>query len=473
MKKNKYNDLKKNTILFTISSFSSKILSFLLVPLYTSVLSTADYGTADMVYTTSSLIVFAVALNISDAVLRYVIDIKDRQSNILGYGIRVTIKGNLIFAILVYFFSKLNIIEWEGYLYIFLVLHVFVSSFVNLFSNYLRAIDKIREVAISGIVATFFTIISNIVFLVVLKIGIVGYLISMIVGPLFSLLYCMRTCDNLFVALKENKIDRKLRNEMLIYCLPLILNGITWWINSSLDNYFIVGYCNVSDNGIYSVSQKIPTILTTFSSFFLQAWNLSAIKEFDREDKDGFFSNTYNFLNAGLVILCSSIILCNIPLANILYGKDFFEAWKCSSWLLISTVFSAISSYEGSIFAACKKSSITAISTVVAASINIVFNFILIPRIGIQGAAIATVISFMSVCFLRLICLRNVINMRINIFRNCFTYCLLVAQVIFERTNGYGYLGQIGCMIIILWIYRDYIILFVKKIFLKYRNYRK
>ena len=198
MKKNKYNDLKKNTILFTISSFSSKILSFLLVPLYTSVLSTADYGTADMVYTTSSLIVFAVALNISDAVLRYAIDIKDRQSNILGYGFRVTIKGNLIFAILVYFFSKLNIIEWEGYLYIFLVLHVFVSSFVNLFSNYLRAIDKIREVAISGIVATFFTIISNIVFLVVLKIGIVGYLISMIVGPLFSLLYCMRTCDNLF-----------------------------------------------------------------------------------------------------------------------------------------------------------------------------------------------------------------------------------------------------------------------------------
>ena len=124
--------------------------------------------------TTSSLIVFAVALNISDAVLRYAIDIKDRQSNILGYGFRVTIKGNLIFAILVYFFSKLNIIEWEGYLYIFLVLHVFVSSFVNLFSNYLRAIDKIREVAISGIVATFFTIISNIVFLVVLKIGIVS-----------------------------------------------------------------------------------------------------------------------------------------------------------------------------------------------------------------------------------------------------------------------------------------------------------
>lgn len=121
MKKNKYNDLKKNTILFTISSFSSKILSFLLVPLYTSVLSTADYGTADMVYTTSSLIVFAVALNISDAVLRYAIDIKDRQSNILGYGFRVTIKGNLIFAILVYFFSKLNIIEWEGYLYIFLL----------------------------------------------------------------------------------------------------------------------------------------------------------------------------------------------------------------------------------------------------------------------------------------------------------------------------------------------------------------
>ena len=78
-KNNKYAYLAKNTMLFTISSFGSKILSFLLVPLYTAVLSTEEYGTADLVTTTAGLLIYVFTLNIADAVLRFAIDRKNNQ----------------------------------------------------------------------------------------------------------------------------------------------------------------------------------------------------------------------------------------------------------------------------------------------------------------------------------------------------------------------------------------------------------
>ena len=72
--KRKYRDLSKNTILFTINSFGSKLISFLLVPLYTYVLSTNDYGTADLITSTVQLLVPVLTLNIQDAVLRFSLD---------------------------------------------------------------------------------------------------------------------------------------------------------------------------------------------------------------------------------------------------------------------------------------------------------------------------------------------------------------------------------------------------------------
>ena len=62
----KYGYLAKNTVLFTISSFGSKILVFLLVPLYTSILSTSDYGIADLITTTATLLIYVFTINIAE-----------------------------------------------------------------------------------------------------------------------------------------------------------------------------------------------------------------------------------------------------------------------------------------------------------------------------------------------------------------------------------------------------------------------
>ena len=164
-----------------------------------------------------------------------------------------------------------------------------------------------------------------------------------------------------------------------------------------------------------------------------RSWNLSAIREYDKEDKDGFFRNIYSAYNYILVVSCSLLIFLNIHLAKILFAKDFFPAWEYSSVLLLSAVFSALSGFIGSVFVAVKQSKIFAFSTVVAAIVNTVLNWLLIPKYDALGAAIATVISFFIIWLIRFICATKYIKLRKNLCWDLVSYGILIMQVLIEH----------------------------------------
>lgn len=450
----KYRYLAKNTALFTISSFGSKILSFLLVPLYTSVLSTADYGTADLITTTSNLLIYVFTLNIADSVLRFAIDKKSDQEDILAYGCKIFLNGSLLFGAAVLGAYLLHLVSWDNSCYIFLILAFVSTAFNQILGNYLRAIDNISAVAVSGVLSTAVTIVSNILFLLVFHTGVYGYMISMILGPTASCIYSVIKINRPLSVFLHAKCPKEMKREMVRYSVPLIFNGVAWWINNSIDKYFVTAMKGVAENGIYSVSYKIPTMLTIFQSIFSQAWNLSAIREFDKNDTDGFFASAYDMYQTVLVTLCTGLILINIPLARFLFAKDFFVAWRCSSILVLSLVFNALSGFIGSIFSAVKNSKIFAVSTVSAACVNMVLNALLIPTYGAEGAAVATTISFFIIWLIRLVCARRIIRWKISLKRDIVTYLLLIVQLVLEKLPGHMYVAQVVIVVCILTLYR-------------------
>lgn len=453
MSNKKYSYLAKNTLLFTISSIGSKLLAFLLVPLYTSVLTTAEYGTADLVTTTATLLIFVVTICIADAVLRFGIDGAESRAGVFRYGLKVSFVGFALFGILLFVFSLLNPLNWDKYLYLFLYLTLCSNALNQIVSNYLRAIDRIGSVAIMGLLTTVLIVISNLLLLLVFNMGVIGYLISFVNGYFFASIY------GLIIIFKHDResfrqiCDKETRRQMIKYSLPLIPNGLAWWMNSSLDRYFIIFFCGVSANGLYAVASKIPTILMVVNQIFHQAWNLSAIKEFDSDDKEGFFTTMYSLYNYLLVFCCSVLIIMNIPLAKILFAKDFFGAWEYSSILLLSAVFSSLSGFIGSIFVAVKNSKIFALSTVVAAIVNTVLNTLLIPVYGVYGAAIATVISFFVIWIIRYRCAIKYIKMNVNLFRDILTYCMLAGQIVFEHFFPQYFYAQVAVLVVICILY--------------------
>lgn len=421
-----YKYLFKNIGLLTISQFGTKILVFFLVPLYTSVLSTAEYGTYDLFSTTINLLVPIVTLNISDAVLLFTLDKAKNHAEVLSVGLKYDGIGFVSSLIFLALNTITNIFQpINDYWYYFPFLFAF-SMLNTLFSGFARGIDKVKETAVGGVICSAIMIGCNLLFLLVFKLGLHGYFLAHIIAVLSQIVYLLISCEVWkYVTFKSNK---NLEKEMKNYAMPLIANSVGWWVNNSSDRYIVTWMCGVSANGIYSVGYKIPSILNMFQTIFSQAWTMSAVKDFDSEDSKGFFSKMYSIYNCGMVIICSGIVATSRLLAYFLYAKDFFVAWKYVPFLTIAIVFGSLAGFLGGIFAAAKDSKLFGKSTTISAIVNTVLNVFLVYFIGTLGAAVATLIAYFVVWFIRLKHVERYINIKINLKRDYVSYILLIIQ---------------------------------------------
>lgn len=423
---NKYRYLSKNIVLFAISSFGPKIISFLLVPVYTNFLTTNDYGICDIITSTSSLLIPIFTLCVESAILRFCFDDNYLKEEVFTQSLFVFLIGTLILgavlvAVLFQPFWKI-----DGSYIIFLFLIFATHAYYELLTNYARGTERVSIMVEMSLITTAAAGCMNILLLVYFDMGSNGYLISFFSGTAIASVWGS-------FRLKIRKdihfeyIQKSRRKELLQYSTPLIFNRIGWWINSVLDRYIITLILGASSNGIYSISYKIPTILTTLSDIFAQAWQLSAIKEYNNEDSKGFISKMYDTYNSYLVLCCAGLVLINIPIAKLLYAKEFFVAWKYVSPLLISFVFGGLSGFLGSIFAAYKDTKVFSISTVLGAVVNMILNFVLVWLMqDAMGAAIATLVSNFVIWITRYVWIRRYIKLSINQFKHSVMYVLII-----------------------------------------------
>lgn len=454
MKENSgYRYLFNNIGLLTLSNFATKFLSFFLVPLYTNILSTTEYGTYDLFNATIGVLLPVLTLNIQESVLRFSLDKKTSRKAIVSISVKYLLISNLLVIIGLIFnrITYLNAMIAEYGIYFFLMF--FVQSLVGVITCYIRGVDRVADLSVSSVITSIVTISCNIIFLVAFKWGLPGYFLANIIGPLVQCIYLMVRSN----FLKEIRFEQFTPEEeaMTNYSKPLIANSIAWWVNNVSDRYVIVFFCGLAENGVYSVAGKIPSILNIFQTIFNQAWTLSAVKDFDPEDKNGFFTNTYKAYNCMMVIICSSIIVADKILAKFLYAKDFYVAWKYVPWLTVAILFGALSGYLGGFFSAVKDSKLFATSTIMGAIINLILNFVFTPIYGAMGAAIATAISYIVVWAFRYVQSRKYIKLKINLTRDIITYILLIAQsllILIEGLKMYFFVGIVFLIICFLYI---------------------
>lgn len=450
MKKDgKYGALSKNTLLFTINSFGSKLITFLLVPLYTNVLSTNDYGTADLMTSTAQLLIPLLTLNIQDAVLRFSLDKTKDPKKIISVGCTINSIAMCLLGVVLFLLSYSRILSFEKEYLIFLFFSFAFGGIQNSLQMYMKAVDNVKVLVYSGLASTLFSCVSNLLLLLVFKIGILGYLISNLVGH-FVAIFIMFLFGKIYQDVRFTT-DTKLIKEMFIYSAPLAINSVAWWINTASDKYIITFFCGAAINGIYSVAYKVPTILSTFQTIFYNAWSVSAITEFDKDDKDGFIGNIYSLYVCVSTIGCSVILIFNKFLASILYAKDFYEAWRCVPFLLLGVAFNGIALFEGCLFTAVKKTKDVSRTTLVGAIVNTIANFALIPFFSSIGAAFATMIGYFTVWLVRTISLQQIIRMKVNWVKQAICITILAVQVFLALIpNSITFSVQIVCIILLV-----------------------
>lgn len=461
--KSKYRDLSKNTILFTINSFGSKIISFLLVPLYTNVLSTSDYGTADLITSTVQLLVPVLTLNIQDAVLRFSLDKENDKRDVMSVGIKHNFIGLIPLLIGTIVIKGLGVLSLDNTYIYFLIMSFILNGLHNSFSMYLKANDKVYVLVISGIINTLVSCVLNILFFITFKLGITGYLTANLAG-IFIAVCIMFICGGIYKDFRF-KTEIKLSQAMIGYALPLVMNSVAWWINNAGDKYVLSFFCGVAANGIFSVAYKIPTILSTIQGVFYNSWSVSAITEFDKNDRDGFIGNIYTLYSCVSILGCSVIMLLNYPLASILYAKGFFEAWHYVPLLLLGATYNGIALFEGCIFTAVKKTKEVFRTTLIGAIVNMIANILFVWLIGPLGAAIATMLGYFTVWLTRTIHLRGIVKMKVDWKTQIIVTIILSAQSVIALNRGMEAIQAI-CLALICVFYYSYI----KKLLVKVRG---
>lgn len=449
MKSNeKYKYLSKNVILFALNSFIPKILSFMLIPIYTNILTTSEYGVSELLTTTVTLLIPIFSLDICDAAMRFALDKEYNNNSVFSISFRINGIGIFIVTIFSFILYFIGLIKINIYYLIFFVIYYIFTSLHNLFLLFCKGIEKVNSIVFASIINSVITLLSNILFLVVFKFGIIGYLLANSLGLIISVCFLFFHAKLYKYFTKDQKSE--IRTSMIKYSIPLIFNVIGWWINNASDRYIVAWMLGTGVSGLYSISYKIPSILTAFQTIFSQAWSISAIKDFDKNDNDGFIGNTYNLMFFSMALICSMIMVMNVPLASILYSKDFFTAWRYVPPLLISVVVNCMSSFVGSIYAATNDTKIISISAISGAAFNIIFNIILIYLIGPYGAAISTLIGYFIVLFIRHLYLNKHINMKINNLNIVLSYIILIVQMIFAYFKSSFIIFEMVCLICLI-----------------------
>ncbi|MBR3430982.1 MAG: oligosaccharide flippase family protein [Clostridia bacterium] len=423
----KYRTLLKDTLIFALGNIGSKLIVFFLVPFYTLYLSPEEYGISDLVFTVSQLAIPFFSLVIFDAVIRFGIFRKEKPQDALLIGLRVWIFGSVLaFAATPIFGLYTAVSEWKWYI----TLYISANILLSIELNYLKAINKNISFSLISITQTLILALLNIILVAYYHLGIRGYLISYVASNGAATIIAFFV-GKLWKELRKATYDRELAKQMIKYSAPLILNNLSWWVIQSSDKLMLEDMVGKAALGIYAVAARIPSLIAVFVTIFQQAWGISSSKEMDTNNDKGFYSNVFSVYS--FIAFLGGIGMCTIikPFMDIYVRSDSYgEVWRYVPLLLSSAVFSALAAYCGSMYGALKKSMNNMLSTLSAALVNVIVNYLAIKAFGIWGAMIGTIVAYVLLAFIRIIDVKRFVDVLIDWKKLIANSCIVIMQTI-------------------------------------------
>ena len=409
---NKKKQLAKNTIIIFFGKVCTQLISFFLLPLYTSYLATKEYGLVDLIQTYVTLLVPIITMELEMSIFRYLVDSRGKEkdtkklisNNFFVLGISLT-----LFSILYVIVTCFVNIPFRWLILVDIIVCVLSGNFLQI----ARGFGKTLDFSISCILTGLTTVISNIILICVFHMGAEGMIISMALANFVCSLYLFIRLK-LFSKINLKLKDKKLLKEMYKYSIPLVPNGISWWIVNVSDRTIISFILNASANGLYAISNKFPTIISSLTGIFNLSWAESAALHINSKDRDEFFSDVFNTIMKLFTALGIGMIACMPFVFPILINSKYNDAYNYIPYLVLGTVFNVAICLYSQVYLAKKLSKQVAYTAIIGAIINIVLNLLFIKTIGLYAASLSTAISYFVMMLYRHIDLKKYVNIKIK-----------------------------------------------------------
>ena len=400
----KYSKLAGNTIIFAISSFSSKLLTLIVQPFLTYAMAEiSDLGLSKILSQYANLLIPFVSMGMSNAIIRFGLDKGNSEKQVFTNGL-LTILGG--FGILVLCWPVAQFLPDMAQYGLLIYIYVLMSCLRTLCTQFVRSRQWNKLVAVDGVLCTVATMAFYVLYLVGFRWGANGYLLAIISGDFVSVLFLMLT-GKLWNFIELKGLNKTLWKQMLRFSMPMIPAQISFWIINASDLFFVREMCDGLDghsgdawSGLLSTGYFLPTILTTLGLIFYDAWQLSAVTE--EEGRAKFFTQIFRTYSSVLFCCAAGIIWLCRPVMHIMKA-NYYYAWHFVPFLVMASTCSCFNQFMNSVYVVNKKSQRSMVTMMAGAVSNCIMNYFFIKWWGPVGATYASFLGLGLVFTLRAI----------------------------------------------------------------------
>lgn len=456
----------KSSGIYFVGTVMTKLISFLLLPLYTSYISPHDMGVYDLYNAIIMFFCSVLFLDIWSGIMRFMFDYKDNErKKPISSGITIFLGSSLLYTLLLIFAVPILNLKYPFWLFLYGLL----MNGQTLVGYIARGYGKNVLYTSAGILGSFTTILFNIILLVYFKMDFKALFIASCIGYLVNILFVIIGIKDFSIFSLKN-FDKQIFKELLKFSLPLCLNSVAYWFLTSYNRIVVSNVLGPEANGFYAVAGRFGSMITLFTTCFQMAWQeLAYSKSAQENNLDNFYSLAINnyilVMGIGLSLLIPAIYIIYPIMINNSYdvGKSLVPCF------LFGTILSTISSFLGNAFSAIKKNRLLFWTMLVGSITNVLMIHLLINKIGIQASNISLVCGFFMICFTRVILFKKYVNLKLD-------YTKIIVLLVMIAFTSYVYLNMgvianlisfVIAFLISLYLIKDIIKIIFAKVFNK------
>lgn len=404
--------LIKTTGIYFLGTVGTKLISFLLLPLYTAYLLPSEYGRYDVNITYANLFTAVCFMYIWTGIMKFIFESKQirQKLEIIYSGILIFLFSALLYVMAMSLFGYVWRIEYI----VGVAAYGFFMCLQELYGYLARAYGKNLLFIFTGIVSTTCNATLNILLLVVFKWDYKALYVSYCAG---ILLQCMILESKLQLIRKFNRtyLTKDAITCLLRFSLPLCINALCYWMLTGYNRIMIEREMDTTANGYYAVASKFGGILILVSTCFTMAWQELAYSKYERDKSTGeFYSYATNVYIKAL--FCGFFVI--LPIVYMIFPylvDDGYEAAKPLVPIsMLATLAGVLFTFLENIISTYKKNNIIFISTLVASIINMIVLHALIGKLGAGAANLALLAGYVVSDGIRIYIIGRIIEYHLN-----------------------------------------------------------
>lgn len=391
--------LLKHTSVYGLGNILNKAVGFLLIPFYTHYLTTADYGTLELLDLSVALVGLLLNMWMNASLVRHYYEYEDskNRNQIVGTAlISTSVVAAVVSAAGVLWARGISTLILKSpafYNFVWVIsFNLFFTCLNSVSFSYLRACQRSTFIVIMNSVSLAVTLSLNIYFLAVLKTGVLGILYSGLIGNVLV------TVVLTFLTVKDVGIhfDLQKLKALASFGLPLILTSFSAFELNFADRFFLQHYSNVSTVGVYALGYKFGFMLSfLIIQPFIMIWGARMYEVAKKSDAGDTLSRIFAYFSLILTVAALALSLVIKEVVSVIAAPQFHDAYKIVPIVALAYLFYGVGYFFQTGMYVKKKTSYLGLIGVICACANIGLNFILIPRYAAMGAAWATALSFL------------------------------------------------------------------------------